>query len=280
MAGSPTQVLSRVRRGAGLATLLLLASQAWDASGQGEPACQMTAPARTVALPERGLAWLPGQDFTGPCPEPTAPWERARVPEGELLVSAVGPEGSGRHWTVTVAVLEKGTAAPTRGVCLAASTRGWRTLREFEGAALPWLEDGDGDGRAELVLWSSYEVAEGESPATAGLVAWAYELSGPDLRLDLPATRRLAARLATAYRRELAGQDALLARVRGRAADQLQALADGRCRVELDAGAPATSPTQSTVVLQTRAGGDVLACHDPESLDRIREIEVALPGVR
>lgn len=191
--------------------------------------CRMTIPWAQAALPESGLAWLTGEERSGPCPTVTGVFQRQPLGDGDLLVNADGPEGSGRYWTVTVGLAQRGQTQPQRGLCLTTSTVGWRTLRDFGGRPLPWIEDVDGDGRPELVLWASFQIEASESPAAAGLAAWAYDVDAVGLRLDLPATRKLAGDLAAAYAAELPDGNALTESLRRAASGQLRALAEGRC---------------------------------------------------
>jgi hypothetical protein len=180
-------------------------------------ACTMSPPRASFELPAAGIVWLDGDGPSGPCPAGPEP-----VTRGGLQVSADGPEGSGRYWTVTV-------SHGRRGVCFTASTVAWRTLQKFDGP-LPWIDDTDEDGAPELVVWDSFSLDETESPAAQGLTAWAYEwdAGSSSLRLDLALSRGWAQRLADAYAEPLPG-----VAFRDVARRQLLDLASGRCTVEL-----------------------------------------------
>ncbi len=76
----------------------------------------MTIPWTRAALPDGGLTWLPGQERSGACPAISGGWTRRPLGEGDLLVNADGPEGSGRYWTVTVGLAERAGPAAARAV--------------------------------------------------------------------------------------------------------------------------------------------------------------------
>lgn len=156
----------------------------------------------TIVLPETGLAWLVGEDFEGPCEDvPAKEWTRKPCGPVELLVHAEGPSGSGRYWILTIGLTTRKGAAPERGVCLQTSTLGWRTLQRFKDLPLPWADDLDEDGKAELMIWDSFPLTADESMAELGLMAWVYRIQ-PDatFTIDWNLTRRMARELAAAYR--------------------------------------------------------------------------------
>ena len=198
-----------------------------------EPAlspCLMQPRVQAMVLPERGFSRLPGDDLD--CPEvPLTAWQRAAAGPWTLAVHADGPAGSGRFWTLAVGVLGDGPSPFARGVCLSSSTIGWRTLQGFGTGALRWLEDVDGDGNAELILWDSFALRDEPSMAEYGLMAWVYRLAAADtLRLDRALSRSRARTLATAYR--LASvTPAHLEALRSEAATALEEFADGRCAI-------------------------------------------------
>jgi hypothetical protein len=192
--------------------------------------CAMSPRHGTIALPRSGMHWLPSSEDRGTCDAAAASdWRRAASGDTQLWVAADGPGGSGRYWTVTVGA-GAGRVGPPRGVCLTTTTIGWRTLRAFESRALSFLEDVDGDGAAEFVLWDSFPLREEGTSATMAIAAWAYGLRGDSLVLSLSGTRRMAARIAAAYRVPME-VDELTSTLRADAARVLGDLAEGRCTV-------------------------------------------------
>ena len=180
-------------------------------------------------VPPRGLSWARGEEQEGPCDSVTTAWKRLPAGRGQLVVAADGPDGSGRFWTITAGRAATG-GRPTRGVCLTASTLGWRTLRSFGGGPLPWIADRDNDRRPELVLWESFPLSVDASAADYGLVAWVYEYDlGNYLALDWRSSRALAREVAAAYRAPLRDASIELMEQRGRAAEALEDFAAGRC---------------------------------------------------
>jgi hypothetical protein len=197
------------------------------------PVCHMAAPPASFVLPSRGFQPPRGEpeDY---CPEPEeGGWLRARggTRSGDLLVHAEGPGGSGRYWTITVGVASRRDSVPARGLCISTTTIGWRTLQRFDTLPLPWAGDGDGDGRPELVLWSSFGLVP-EPTFEFALVAWVYELDGSGaLVLDLTQSRSWARRLADAYGDPLDDAHPDIQSWRGMAAQNLAAFADGACEL-------------------------------------------------
>jgi hypothetical protein len=160
-------------------------------------------------------------------------WSRMAAGPVDLMVSTDGPEGSGRYWTVAIGVAGSGEVAPARGVCVRTSTIGWRSLQHFEGRALPWLEDVDGDGSAEAILWESFGLDDEPIPPAVGLVAWVYVLSDQKtLTIDWALSQQMALRVAGAYAAPLERDDKIIGRFRNLAARALQSFGEGRCSVQ------------------------------------------------
>jgi hypothetical protein len=129
----------------------------------------------------------------------------------DLLVAADGPHGSGRYWTITVALKKSKEEIPSRGICLETSTIGWRTLQYFNKLPLPWVDDQNENGHPEFILWDSFPLNDEPTMAEFGLIAWVYELSKEgDLRLNMELTRALASEIAAAYRQPLENSTANL----------------------------------------------------------------------
>ena len=111
----------------------------------------------------------------------------------EATLSVVGPEGSGHFETLGLSIDGQ------RGLCLTASTVGWRYLSAVghKLAPLPWLTDADGDGDAELVVWS--RLPWGDSEVTNALVPVVYALDGDRLVRRDDKARALRVKVADAY---------------------------------------------------------------------------------
>jgi hypothetical protein len=113
------------------------------------------------------------------------------------------------------------------------NTSGWRTLQRYKQAPLPWLDDLDNDGRAELIIWSSFPLQEDASSADYGLIAWVYRLTSEDsLTIDWGLSRQMAREIAAAYRSPLYSTGSPYLRpLRSKAAEALERFADDRCSV-------------------------------------------------
>jgi hypothetical protein len=121
---------------------------------------------------------------------------------GHVAVQTFGPEGSGRYWSVGIAL--DSPAHPS--ACVEASTVGFRLLSPVAQmvAPMPWFADVDGNGEREVILWQ--RVPWGDSEITNGLYPVVYALDGEVLvRRDDLATP-LRTRIASSYR-ELVRQD-------------------------------------------------------------------------
>ncbi|OPY84669.1 MAG: hypothetical protein A4E72_02128 [Syntrophus sp. PtaU1.Bin208] len=196
--------------------------------------CLMQPAYLEMRLPDHGLTWLPDEDFRGRCGDvPPKQWIRKSLGSVDLLVYADGPRGSGRTWDVAVGVAEKGGAKPLRGVCLQTSTVGWRTLQRYKKGPLPWVDDLDGDGKAELIIWDSFPLHENASLAEYGLVAWVYRLASRDsFVIDWVLSRRLAQSVAEEYRAPLDAEGTPYPeKLRTGAGEALEKFAGKRCRI-------------------------------------------------
>jgi hypothetical protein len=196
------------------------------------PQCRVSPSRRVIRLPARGFAWLPGEPDRGSCDvAPPHGWTPQPAGSRDPFVYADGPEGSGRYWTVVVGAADSSGAEPTRGACLRTSTVGWRTLQRFDRLPLPWRDDLNRDGVAELIVWESFPLRDGASAAEFGLAAWVYRQAAPDsLVVDWALSREMAREIARAYRAPLAASGRSVQALRTSAAEALEALADGRCR--------------------------------------------------
>ncbi len=172
------------------------------AGGPSSPHCLMGPDHLDIRLPRHGFVWLEGEELSGRCEDvPVGKWIRKPSGSIDLLVYADGPSGSGRYWNVTIGVAKRHEPKPVRGVCLMTSTVGWRTLQQYKNSALPWLDDLGGDGKAELIIWTSFPLREDASMAEYGLMAWVYRLASEDsLAIDWGLSRRMAREIAEQYR--------------------------------------------------------------------------------
>lgn len=197
------------------------------------PRCLMAPTHPAMRLPHRGLTRLSGEDNVGRCSDvPPKAWLRKSSGAVDLFVQVDGPEGSGRHWQVTIGLGGRRDAKPIRGICLTTSTVGWRTLQRYQKGALPWMDDLDGDGKAELIAWSSFPLHEGASLAEYGLMAWVYRLASKDsLVVDWDLSRRMARSLAAEYRAPHETGTSYPEPLRTEAAEALESFADDRCKV-------------------------------------------------
>jgi len=97
---------------------------------------------------------------------------------------------------------------------------------------LSWLDDIDNDGRAELIIWSSFPLREDPSLAEYGLIAWVYRLTSENsLAIDWGLSRRMAREIAEAYRSPLDSTDPYPGPLRTEAAEALERFADERCNM-------------------------------------------------
>lgn len=212
----------------------LLAMTAGTAAGQGKQLqyCPMEPAHLEFRVPKKALTWLAGETFSGACDDvPGTVWMKVPSKAFDVWVHADGPSGSGRFWILTVGVGPARAAKPDRGFCLSTSTVGWRTLQRFGEAPLPWVGDSDKDGNAELVIWDSFPLSEDPSMAEYGLVAWVYEMNSRGVfRIDWNLSRRMAERIAAAYREPLEEAPGLQV-LRRKASEALEAFAREGCRI-------------------------------------------------
>lgn len=138
--------------------------------------------------------WIAGRER---CVAPTC--ERAGFADGRRgILLRDGPGGSGRF--VWVGLVVEGEGAP-RFACMTGSTVGWRHLHAVadELGPLPWLEDLDDDGAAEVIIW--HRLPWGDSESSQALIPAVYQLEGERLVRRDEKGRALAARIAGAYRK-------------------------------------------------------------------------------
>lgn len=197
------------------------------------PSCLMKPAHLKISIPDRGFKTLPGGNSNSLCKNTSVKkWTKKTSGGTDLFVHAKGPEGSGRYWNVTVGVGSKELTKPARGVCLTTSTVGWRTLQQYKNG-LQWLDDLDGDGRAEFVVWDSFLFHDDASLAEYAIVAWAYRLvSRNSLAIDWSLSRRLAQSIAKEYRSSSNATAPYPGKLRAEAADALEQFADERCRIK------------------------------------------------
>jgi hypothetical protein len=169
---------------------------------------------REVDVPASGFVVLGWNATPSTCDHDTlGRWVKESGPDHDLFLHLDGPHGSHRDWTVHVGIGPTGSEAPERGVSFESSAVAWGRSADFRGVRLPWLEDVDGDGRVEVIVWDSVSVLSGDDGTPpqfpAALVGWAYEIT-TDARLvsDWPATRRTMVDISDVYRRTARSLDA------------------------------------------------------------------------
>ena len=212
--------------------LIALALGARSILAVGErPPCRMAPSVIRISLSREDFVWLEGEEQTGSCERvPIGKWIRKPSGPSNLFVYADGPSGSGRFWNVTIGMSEIDLAKPSRGICLMANTVGWRTLQQFKVSPLPWLDDVDGDGKAEVILWASFPLRSEASTGEFGLTAWVYRLTSENtLVIDWDLTRKQAREIAAAYRTPLKNSSETIVPIRAEAATALEMFADERC---------------------------------------------------
>lgn len=167
---------------------------------------------QTIQFPEKGFIWMDNELAVDSCMSPAdSLWIKKSGEEFDLLVVADGPHGSGRYWTITIALKSIDEQLPTRGICLVTSTIGWRTLQYFKRLPLPWVGDQNENGQPEFILWDSFPLNDEPTMAEFGLIGWVYELdSDGHLNLNMDLTRNLAAEIAAAYRLPLENENVSL----------------------------------------------------------------------
>lgn len=199
------------------------------ADGDDRPRCPMQ-PARVrLQMPASGFTSL-DEEAEIDCPGtlPASKWNRRPAGTVTLFVSANGPSGSGRYWNLVVGIAKPQQRKPIRGICLTASTLGWRTLQAYAGLPLKWIDDLDGDGKAELIVWDSFSIGAGDLLGEYGLTAWVYRpVSEGTLSIDWLLSRRMARDVATTYRMPPRSPDP--GGIRAKAAAALELFANERC---------------------------------------------------
>jgi hypothetical protein len=216
-----------------ISVMMVLAGLSMNVTVAGQaslPPCLMRTDHLQMRLPRHGFTWLAGEETSGRCDYvPPKRWIRNSSGSLNLFVHADGPSGSGHYWNVTIGVARSPRSQPVRGVCLTTSTVGWRTLQQYKKAPLAWLDDIDKDGKAEIILWSSFPLREDASLAEYGQMAWVYRLGSENsLPIDWSLSRRMAREIAGAYR-SAPDSTTYHRPLRIDAAEALERFADERC---------------------------------------------------
>ena len=195
------------------------------------PPCLVRPDHLQLRIPRRGFKWSEGDEAGGRCEDvPAKKWLRHPSGSFDLFVYADGPSGSGRYWNVTIGVAKKQQSKPIRGICLVTSTVGWRTLQQWKTVPLPWLDDLDADGKAELIIWNSFPIREEASVAEFALMAWVYRVDSKNsLAIDWELSRKMAGEIAKAYRSALDSSAPSPSPLRAEAAEALEQFVDERC---------------------------------------------------
>jgi hypothetical protein len=195
--------------------------------------CSMRPNHLEIRFQGHGFKWLPGEESGGQCNHDGGKkWTKKLSKTLHLFVNADGPSGSSRLWKLTIGAARHGRTKPDCGVCLTTSTAGWRTLGQYRRIPLPWLEDLDHDGEAELIIWDSFPLREDASMAEYGLIAWVYRLTSKDsFVIDQVLSRRMAREIAQAYRSQPAFATLPPGSPAKEAAEALEQFADDRCSI-------------------------------------------------
>ena len=180
------------------------------AIGQEEPFNLISPRYQSLQFPKQEFVWLDNELQVDSCLAPVdSLWITQSGDNFDLLITTDGPHGSGRYWTVTLAIKNKNEEIPSRGICLETSTIGWRTLQYFKKLPLPWVDDQNDNGQPEFILWDSFPLNDEPTMAEFGLIGWVYELnSSGNLELNIELTRILASEIAAAYRLPLKNNNA------------------------------------------------------------------------
>lgn len=213
-------------------TLSQAATEAAGSSVDADlPGCLMAPEHTTISIPKVGFRWAEGEAFEGPCDSVAdSMWVRQSAGDYDLFVATDGPGGSGRFWHITIGLADTGAARPARGVCIMTWTVGWRTLRQWDRAPLSWLEDRDGDGKPEVIIWDSFPLHEEATMAEYGLTAWVYRVSADGLlTLDWTLSRAMALQIAAAYGTPPDDDSAHPDKMRENIAAHLELFARGKC---------------------------------------------------
>jgi hypothetical protein len=130
------------------------------------------------------------------------------------------------------------------------STSAWRILTVTSNgpatlSPLRWLDDLDGDGKPEAIVWTSFPLREDGEYYESGLMAWVYRVDPGGLAIDWGLSRRMARQIAAAYRTPPRGDPASVqstlrawGALRQAALDGLDAFAGSRCTTRAEAAPP------------------------------------------
>ena len=196
------------------------------------PPCLVRPDHLQLNFPRHGFKWAEGAEPGNGCEDvPAGKWSRQPSGPFDLLVYADGPSGSGRYWKVMIGITKRSQSKPIRGICLITSTVGWRTLQQWKKTPLAWLDDLDGDGESELIIWNSFPLREEASMAEFGLMAWVYRVnSANSVAIDWHLSRKMAKAIAVSYRSTLESTTTYSG-LRTQAAEALEQFGGERCRM-------------------------------------------------
>jgi hypothetical protein len=209
----------------GLLASLVLAGDSFP------PPCLVRPDHFQLRLPRHGFKWAEGEEAAGRCEDlPAKKWLRQPSGSFDLFIYADGPSGSGHYWKVTIGVAMRKQSKPIRGICLTTSTVGWRTLQQWKNGPLAWLDDLDDDGKAEVIIWNSFALGEEAIMAESGQMAWVYRVESENsLVIDWDLSRKMALKIAQAYRSSLDSTTPYSGPLRAEAANALEQFVDQRC---------------------------------------------------
>jgi hypothetical protein len=200
-------------------------------AGEQQRNCLMKPARFTMQIPRQGFIWLSDEEFTGQCDTVSNDnWKVFSSANFDLLIYPDGPTGSGRYWTISIALKSKVKTEPLRGFCFTTSTVGWRTLPESAKFPLKWVEDRDGDGKPELIIWDSFTLREEATMAEYGLIGWVYQVNQRGLcRIDWNLSRKLAGEIAAAYQQSTTNDNPISRNLCLAAAEALQSFSTNQC---------------------------------------------------
>jgi hypothetical protein len=218
-----------------LLTVLVFLFSATFVYAQDDP-CLPRLRYSVIHTPESGFKTLLPTGQMEECDSvPVDAWERLPCGDYDLMVHTAGPGGSMREWDIFVGFGPKNGNIPTRGFCLSTFTLGWRQLQTFHTLPLPWIQDRDHDGKAELIIWSSFPLREEASLAEYGIIAWVYKADKKgNFTFDLDSSRSLASEIASVYREPLEGYGPAFQQGRIEIAEWLERFATGKCKLNME----------------------------------------------
>ena len=159
-------------------------------------------PARTGRVHEMDACPCQTTRGTGDAGDPCQDCVRGTVEPGKSIVLFLeGPGGSGHFWTIAALV---GAGKETMEFRWGTSTRGWHAVSMYSNNPLQWfrwLDDLDGDGYQEVIIWRDFLIRPGESAYEPTLLPAVFSFDGSRfVDVTKKKGRVLLAQLADVYR--------------------------------------------------------------------------------